>query len=579
MTKFRFRFLNALLITILVGFIGIALLLGNIFKGLFLSELKEQLKHEYVVVQAFLQEGEWDQSNLASLQNRLPSRLDGTYVVYLKDGTIVNLTERSESNEVSFDVLNHFAQDIQPLEKGDQLSYYIPFSFQGERAYLSFETEPELIQNGYHKRWIVIFTSLTISFIIIVMISLRIMHRLTMPLEDTTRVANELARGNFKARTYDFQLDETGQLSQSINVLARNLEEMTKSYEVQQDRLMTIIENMGSSLILLDKKGYSVLINRACKELFALHENDWRGLLYYDAFQEHQDVVRVIEETFMTEQKVRKSALVSFEIERKHLDVESTPIIDVKDRLKGIVVVLNDITELKKLEQMRKDFVANVSHELKTPITSIKGFSETLLDGAMNEKELREQFLSIILKESGRLESLIQDLLDLSHIEKEHFSLYIQTVSLSHLLDESIMLLQSKAEEKGITFHVDVHGETSVQADQNRIKQIFINLMNNGITYTEDGGAIYLSLEEKDDHVLFSIRDTGVGMKKEEIPRIFERFYRVDRARSRQSGGTGLGLAIVKHLVEAHEGEISVESEPGEGTTFYIDFKKQVEAT
>jgi len=233
---------------------------------------------------------------------------------------------------------------------------------------------------------------------------------------------------------------------------------------------------------------------------------------------------------------------------------------------------------LKKLEQMRKDFVANVSHELKTPITSIKGFSETLLDGALSDKQTAEYFLSIILKESDRLQTLIQDLLDLSKIEQQGFLLSIQPCDLREILEDISVILESKAKEKNVELNMILPDNlTYIEGDIYRLKQIFINLINNALTYTPQGGSVRVRVEKHDNYALVTVSDTGIGIKKEEIPRIFERFYRVDRARSRNSGGTGLGLAIVKHLVEAHKGQISVQSEVGKGTTFTVKLNKKID--
>jgi two-component system, OmpR family, phosphate regulon sensor histidine kinase PhoR len=262
-------------------------------------------------------------------------------------------------------------------------------------------------------------------------------------------------------------------------------------------------------------------------------------------------------------------------IERKYFDVYGVPIIGTDNVWKGVLLVFHDITELKKLEQMRKDFVANVSHELKTPITSIKGFSETLLDGAMNDKEALKIFLRIILKESDRLQSLIQDLLELSKIEQQGFKLNIQEFDLMLILREIKTMLGQKAEEKNIKLCLIEENEKAIiQGDLQRLKQVFINLIGNAISYTPVDGNVTVTVEEISKKILVKVSDTGIGIEKEEIPRIFERFYRIDRDRSRNSGGTGLGLAIVKHLIEAHHGTIEVTSEVGHGSEFTIELDK-----
>jgi two-component system, OmpR family, phosphate regulon sensor histidine kinase PhoR len=386
----------------------------------------------------------------------------------------------------------------------------------------------------------------------------------------------ELAKGNYKARTYEVHHDGTGMLSQAINILARNLQDMKKAHEMQQDRLRTLIENMGSGLILIDGRGYINLVNKAYKEIFDIDPVDYLYRLYHEAF-EHKEVIQIVEEIFMTEEKVRKQLLLPLKIERRHFEVYGAPIIGTNDEWKGIVLVFHDITELKKLEQMRKDFVANVSHELKTPVTSIKGFTETLLDGAMKDEQTLEYFLTIILKESDRLQTLIQDLLELSKIEQQGFKLNIQPVNIKEILEEIMTILQSKANDKEIELSlISERDNIYISGDSYRLKQIFINIINNGIAYTPKGGKVTVTIEENQQNVFVHVEDTGIGIKEEEIPRIFERFYRVDKARNRNSGGTGLGLAIVKHLVEAHQGQIKVKTKLGEGTTFTVKLKKEL---
>lgn len=424
-------------------------------------------------------------------------------------------------------------------------------------------------QEALTNMWLLLIISFTTAFIIIIYISLSISNQLTKPLEGALKVANELASGNFQARTYEYKLDETGQLSHALNILARNLQNMTSSYEMQQNRLMTLIENMDSGLILIDSKGFINLVNRFYKETFDIESIEYIDSLYYEALP-YREIIRLVEETLLVEKTVRKQVELQVGIEIRHFDVSGAPVLDHDDKLKGVVLVFHDITELKKLEQMRKDFVANVSHELKTPVTSLKGFAETLLDGAMENKAFRTKFLTIILNESDRLQSLIQDLLDLSKMEQKHFSLSWQDADLQEIIDDCLLMTKSKADKKNIEVSVEYEGNVTIKGDTHRLKQVFLNLIANSLTYTQENGKVDILVKETNEIVEFKISDNGIGITKEEIPRIFERFYRVDRARSRNSGGTGLGLAIVKHLIEAHNGKIQVDSEPGKGTTFRI---------
>ncbi|MFJ7727191.1 two-component system histidine kinase PnpS [Neobacillus sp. NPDC097160] len=423
--------------------------------------------------------------------------------------------------------------------------------------------------------WWILSIGLGIAAIVSIILGLRITSRYTKPIKAATEVAIELAQGNYRARTTVHRLDNAGMLGTAINMLAENLQELTKDHEMQQDRLSVLIENMGAGLVLIDSRGYINLINKGYIEIFHVNPKDYLNKLYYEII-ENDEISHLIAEVFRTEKKASKQLLIPFLIERRYFVVYGVPIIGTNNVWKGVLLVFHDITELKKLEQMRKDFVANVSHELKTPVTSIKGFTETLMDGAMNNQETLEAFLSIILKESDRLQTLIQELLELSKIEQQGFQLNLLEVDLRALLEEVITLLTGKAEEKNIRLEFYCkQNQVLIKCDADRLKQVFINLIGNAITYTPSEGDVKIILLDCKETVRIHVKDSGVGIKEEEIPRIFERFYRVDRARSRNSGGTGLGLAIVKHLIEAHHGNISVKSKVGEGSEFIIELHKK----
>ncbi|MDE3839876.1 PAS domain-containing sensor histidine kinase [Bacillus methanolicus] len=587
MTKFRTRLLISIITLIVAVLIGLGLLLGQLFKSYYLKSFNERLKIESALLTLYIEDNggidSFDGHKVDSISNMLESRIT---IVDLDGAILYDSGERSntiirEHAEIIRDIIEKHSRtkDGYEVDGGYDLRYYwSPIHKDGKKeGYVFLSTQIDELKKIYRQIWMLLIASLGMALIVIILLVSRITTRYTKPIESATNVAMELAKGNYLARTYEDHMDETGMLSASINVLARNLQELMKTQEMQQDRLTTLIENMGSGLILIDSTGYINLINRAYKEIFNVNPSDYLYRLYYEVI-EHQEISKLIEEIFMTEQKIKRQMLIPLAIERRHFEVYGAPIIGTNDVWKGILLVFHDITELKRLEQMRKDFVANVSHELKTPITSIKGFTETLLDGAMNDTNTLEAFLNIILQESGRLQTLIQDLLDLSKIEQQGFKLNIQSVDLVMMLNEVITILESKANEKGISLMLETSGEhITVEGDLYRLKQIFINLINNAITYTPNGGMVTVKIIENKETVTVKVKDTGIGINKDEIPRIFERFYRVDKARSRNSGGTGLGLAIVKHLVEAHKGNISVQSQFGKGTEFTIELHKTLQ--
>lgn len=586
MNRFRSRLLFALIPLVLIVLVAVGLLLGQIFNSYYTSSFIENMEKEAKLTESIIAEKGLSHTESFRIITELGNTFKSQIIVMDEKDHVVYDEGKVEYNHLQ--LIENALPTMKSKKAGyyytvqkEKLAYYGLPIMKGEsyKGLILISSSVEPLEKVNYQMWLILVVSLILAFIIILIIGVKITEQYTRPIESAIIVAMELAKGNYKARTYEDHLDETGMLSQSINILARNLQDMTRAQEMQQDRLQTLIENMGSGLILIDGRGYINLVNRAYKELFEVDSANFLYKLYHDAFT-HQEIIEVVEEIFMTEVKVRKQLHLPLKIERRHFEVYGAPIIGTNDEWKGIVLVFHDITELKKLEQMRKDFVANVSHELKTPITSIKGFSETLLDGALNDQQTAEYFLSIILKESDRLQTLIQDLLDLSKIEQQGYQLSIQICDVKEILEDIKIILQNKSKEKEVEVSVSLpEGLLLIEGDLYRLKQIFINLISNALTYTPKGGSVNVKVKKHDQFVQVIVSDTGIGMKKEEIPRIFERFYRVDRARSRNSGGTGLGLAIVKHLVEAHKGQISVSSKIGEGTTFTVKLYKKYQGS
>jgi two-component system, OmpR family, phosphate regulon sensor histidine kinase PhoR len=586
MIKFGSRLIFALISLIAVVLVCLALLLGQLFKGYYLNNFDKRLGNESGLLSALVLEKGGVYAVTQSELEHISQELDVRLTLVDSNGEIVldSLEKIEAINKKHKQVISKILQGNKTqktnleLVSGNDLHYFgSPVVKNNEiQGYVFISAKVGEVDRANREIWWLLSVSLGIALILIILLGVKITNYYTKPIEAATNVAIELSKGNYKARTYEDQRKETSMLSKSINILARNFQEIVSNQEIQQERLTTLIENMGSGLILIDSRGFVSLINRTYKEVFKVKPNEYLNKLYYDVI-EHKKIAELVEEIFMTEQRVRRQFILPLSIERRYFEVFGSPIIGLNNEWKGVLLVFHDITELKKLEQMRKDFVANVSHELKTPITSIKGFSETLLDGAMNDKATLEAFLSIILKESDRLQTLIKDLLDLSKIEQQGFQLNIEQLDIMLLLDEIRTMLDGKAVEKNIHLHLVPNTyPLFVDGDYYRLKQVFINLIINAIHYTPSDGVVEIAVREKESKVLIDIKDTGIGIEKEEIPRIFERFYRVDKARSRNSGGTGLGLAIVKHIVEAHKGSISVESVNNEGATFTISLKKSL---
>jgi two-component system, OmpR family, phosphate regulon sensor histidine kinase PhoR len=581
MKSFKSRLMASVLFTIFIVFLFVAIFIESYNKKTFMDSFDSRLKREgTLIAKQIMKNGDGLDIN-NSLLKEYSEALDIQITVIDETGEILFnegelQTDTEYENRMQRLLSNEKAKAVSI--NGNPNFHFYQQQLTGEEGrlgYLLIGAKIEEIEKVYqHINWI-IFASFFLSLLVIYLIGYKLIYRYTRPIESATKVAVDLANGNYHARTYEDRVDETGVLSSSLNKVAKDMQEMVKAQEIQEDRLGTLIESIGSGLLLIDSRGYINLINKSYKDMFFVRSADYLYKQYYKVIP-YRQVTDLAEEIFMTEHKVIRDMTLEIKNEKKSFQVYGVPIIGTNDRWMGILLVFNDITELKKLEQIRKDFVANVSHELKTPITSIKGFSETLLDGAMEDKETLEEFLRIILKESHRLQTLIQDLLDLSKLEQHHFALNKEEFNLMEILNKATKMLEGRAEAKNIKLLFPQANEiVQIEGDRSRLTQVFLNLITNAVIYTPNDGEITVYVVEKKKKIEIRIQDTGIGIEQEEIPRIFERFYRVDKARSRNSGGTGLGLAIVKHLVELHRGTIQVESEMGEGTTFTVILHKE----
>lgn len=423
---------------------------------------------------------------------------------------------------------------------------------------------------------VVLITVLLLLYIVYALMLFYLYDKYMKPLQQVRQMINELLDENYRARIHLPPSGQVNELIHLMNTLARQLSERSIQEQMQAEQLSTVIENTQSGLVLIDERGYIHLVNPKFLSIFTGVTDDYIGYLYYEVLS-NEKIHETVQQIFLYETNIKQSIVIGKAIHKRHLEIMGAPIFDEDHLLKGAVLMFYDITELKRLEVMRKDFVANVSHELKTPITAIKGFSETLLDHEIPLQEEHKQFSKIIYEESRRMEYLIKDLLMLSTLEREDYTLNVETIKLSKIIQDILPALEQKAEQANIDLSVHVPKETLITVDEDKLKQVIINIVTNAINYTQAGGTVNLSVIDEERTVHLMIEDTGIGISEADLPRIFERFYRVDQARSRETGGTGLGLAIAKHIIESHRGMISVESEKNIGSTFTVSLPKNIQ--
>jgi two-component system phosphate regulon sensor histidine kinase PhoR len=415
--------------------------------------------------------------------------------------------------------------------------------------------------------------ALLLAVICSLLLSYIIAHLTSRPLRTMASAAALIGRGDFGCRIPVTSQDEIGELALVMNEMTSKIEEQMERISTERNRLDTILRGMGEGVIVTDYAGNVTLANPAFRTLFSLGDDSvGRSLIEITRQPTMHTALKKVLDT--REEIVEEMAVLV--PEEKHLLTHWVPLRE-EGELLGAVAVFHDITDLKRLENIRKDFVANVSHELRTPVSVIKGYAETILnEGNALPLEKSLQFMEIIHSHAERLALLISDLLTLSRIESGAMTLEPSPTSIESVAQRALRLLEQKSRAKGVTMIASpsLKDLPPVLADPDKMEQVLINLLDNGIKFTPSGGMVTVSAEVTDDHVRIDVTDTGIGIPPRDIPRIFERFYRVDTARSREMGGTGLGLSIVKHIVQAHGGSVSVESAPGKGSTFSCTLKK-----
>jgi two-component system phosphate regulon sensor histidine kinase PhoR len=391
------------------------------------------------------------------------------------------------------------------------------------------------------------------------------------PLNKIINISKKFSAGDFSHRVYYEANDEIGELARTLNKMAKDIEDKIASVSSQSQQLTAIFNSMIEGVIVTDKSGVIVSINQAVEDIFKVSRQEVEGKLFLEAVR-NNEIYEVIQNILGKGRFFSKEITLHLPVQRV-FEVNATPIF--KDAsVSGALVVIHDITEMRRLETVRRDFVANVSHELKTPLTSIKGFIETLLEGALEDKENNRNFLEIIQSHAIRLDALVNDLLSLSHLESREIRVEKTAFDLNAQVEEVLRGFKSQLRAKGIEVENVILKNLMVSADKDRIHQVLVNLIDNAIKFNKEKGFIKIQSESVSGNIKVIVEDSGMGIPTKDIPRIFERFYRVDKARSRALGGTGLGLSIVKHIIELHKGAVGVESAEGLGCKFWFTLPK-----
>jgi two-component system phosphate regulon sensor histidine kinase PhoR len=387
------------------------------------------------------------------------------------------------------------------------------------------------------------------------------------PINKIIHISRRFSSGDFSYKILLDSKDEIGELADTLNRMADSLEDKIKKVEIKNQQLKAILESMVEGIIVTDKSGHIISLNPTVEKIFNISKQDVEGKLFLEIVR-NNDIADIINYV-LKNGKFKSCELSLVWPVQRIFEINATPIFE-KDSVSGCLLVIHDITEIHRLESIRRDFVANVSHELKTPLTSIKGFVETLLEGALEDKENSRHFLQIIQDHASRLDNLVNDLLDLSYLESQGIKLDKEKVNLNALTDDILASFRSQLKKRSIQVSNDLSNNLFIMANKDKISQVLTNLIDNAIKFNHESGSIKISSQDQEDKVKIVVEDSGIGIPGKDTPRIFERFYRVDKARSRELGGTGLGLSIVKHIIELHNGNVGVESTEGFGSKFFF---------
>lgn len=584
MKQLRRRIL--LFFLILFGFFSIIFyyISSNTFIEQAMDQQGDDLQAQLLTLQSQIDEIVDDQDDLPQLNENL----EKTASLISERITLIDLSGKVifDSHVDQNNIENHFDRpEIQAVLEGEDIGTYdrVSSSTDDFRYYaavplhnaagekigilrLSKKVEEMIGITDELIRYLLVF--ITISLILTMLFTFYWTKRIGDPIEEIKYVANKLSHQKYKARYSATSYQEIDGLGQTVNELAGSLESQMQEIKQNDERLRELINHLVIGVMLLDENRQITMVNPIMNEI--LEENLYGkiGHSYLEVFKSFG--LNQLIETAYEKQELQNREIALLIQDEKIVDVNIVPIPGRAKNTTNYIVLLYDITEIRRLEKVRTDFVANASHELRTPITALKGFSETLLDGALEDREVLIEFLEIMLKESSRLDLMVQDILQLSKLEQKQVRLNAESIEAESVVKEVFQILQQKAELKDIELSVVCDEPVYLEVDHDQLKQIILNLVGNAISYTPEKGIVKVELGYENQEAIIRVIDNGIGIPLEEQSRVFERFYRVDKARSRNAGGTGLGLSIVKYLVENLNGFIELNSEVGKGTTFEI---------
>lgn len=580
--KFRWKLMLSFMLLVITMAGLFYLLFDHTISGYAAGEAREQLNHQARLARLMIEHEKYPdhQQTAQAIGDVIKARV----TILSTNGVVIGDSEVNRANLTGLD--NHADRpEIQQAAASgsgtsirysstirmDMLYTALPFNTSTERGFVRLAVPLDSLARIRTTLHSMIGGAIILAVLVSLLLSFLLSRIVFKPLEAISAAATRIGKGELELRIPVSGSDEISGLAVVMNEMSGRIREQLQNIAAEKQQLNAILQGMGEGVMVVSRDGIITLVNQAFRKLFAL-DVDAVGRQLIEVSR-HPDLLAAFGQQQQSKGNLLREIVI--QPQGQTLLTHWVPL-ELENRRQGVVAVFHDISDMKKVENMRRDFVANVSHELRTPVTVIKGYAETLLDGTLeSDPERARRFTEIILGHSERLTALINDILTLSKLEAKGAALELLPLDPAAVVLKAVRLLAEQAEARNIIMYADLCGISQVMADHGRVEQVLVNLLDNAIKYTPAGGNVRISGEESGDFVRISVADNGVGIPPKDLPRIFERFYRVDEARSREQGGTGLGLAIVKHIIQLHGGEVSVTSNIGSGSVFSFTLKKR----
>jgi two-component system phosphate regulon sensor histidine kinase PhoR len=570
--RWRIAFLYAILI--LVTMVGLGLYLSNFIRQTYMDDLKSKLSTEArmvgEVIQPLCAGGTTDSDQLDLAAKKWAKILGARVTIIAPDGVVLG-----ESDEDRTKMANHSDRPevIAALAQGQGNSIRFSQTVGYDMLYTAFRLDTRnivrvavplnRIQANIAHLQRILFSATFLVTLLAILLAAWIAGRTSRPVRELTEAVRQMTTGEITEQPVVKTVDEVGQLTQAFNYMSVQLREQIQALESERAKLFAVLEKMTDGVVIVDQQGFILLMNQTAEKMFGIPHETSRGKPLAETIRHHQPF-----ELWQRCQKTNATEEAPIDLSKRlMLHGIATPL---GQALPGSTLLLfQDMTRQHQIETLRRDFISNVSHELRTPLAAIKALTETLQDSALEDPPAARRFLEQMETEVDSLNLMVTELLELSRIESGRVPLELKPTRPEDILIPACERLRLQSERSGLSLEIEcAEGLPAVQADASRVQQVVVNLLHNAIKFTPAGGKVLLRASQQGEVIIFSVRDTGIGISPDDLPRIFERFYKADRARA--TSGTGLGLAIARHLVEAHGGEIWAESELGKGSTFFF---------